>query len=413
MCRRRDPGSLYEASRDVSVSVGFSTDLYVNIATFFFFLSMQSVSPYLSQVAIDLGADEVLVSLVGAMYAITAIGLRPLTGLLNDRGYASLLILLGGLLNSIALAMYLFAGSIDLLFIGRAIQGMGIAMFIPTSLYIASIGSEETVSRRIANRSLLIGLSAVIGPLVGGLLASTSNWRILFTGSLVIASIAVAASYRASNLLRINKSYAGGSFRNKENSSAASLKEIFRNGFMYLLIVNFLFSSAFASLSIFMPAHHKMKSIEPRATALYFALSSIANLGARAFYRGFIKPSVLARYGLIGLVLSALALTMISTDPADLGRIYIAALLFGSGMGLVIPSMQSLALTSLRRESRGLGSSVYTMMFDAANMISPPLLIMISHRYDVAIRDSIFFLAVSIIIFLLFIKRRKQGYAIS
>ncbi len=380
-------------------------DLYTNIATLFFFLSMQCLAPYLSQVAIDLGATEFLVSLIGTMYAVTAVGLRPVSGLLNDRGHSHIIIFLGSLVMALSIFTYLFSKDLYMLYLGRALQGVSIALFIPTSLYIASTGPEDIVAKRIANRSLLISLAATVGPLIGGFLVSIGSWRTLFLGSLLISLIPVYASYkiyRETNSNRVNS--------NKPMSrreSSGELKEVFKRRFIYLLIINYLFSSSYAALTIFMPAHHKIYGLDPRYTAFFFMISSVSNFGVRFLYREIIRGDILIKYASLGLTLSSIAILLISLDPADLVLIYLAAPLSGAGMGFTIPSLQSLALTSLNREVRGVGSSIYTVMFDIANMISPPLLISVAHRYDEAIKYSIIALLVSLLI-LYILSREKE-----
>ena len=380
-------------------------DLYTNIATLFFFLSMQCLAPYLSQVAIDLGATEFLVSLVGTMYAITSVGLRPVSGLLNDRGHSHIIIFLGSLMMTLSILTYLFAKDLYMLYLGRAFQGVSIALFIPTSLYIASTGPENIVAKRIANRSLLISLAATVGPLIGGFLISIGSWRTLFIGSLFISLIPVYASYKIYSEANNNSSRVSKSASERKEGR---LREVFKRRFVYLLLINYLFSSSYAALVIFMPAHHKIYGLDPRYTAFFFTLSSISNLGVRFLYREIIREEILIKYAFLGLSLSSLAMLFVSLDPSDLRLIYLAAPLSGAGMGFTIPSLQSLALTSLSREIRGVGSSIYTVMFDLANMISPPLLILLAHRYDEAIKYSVITLMISLSILYLFLREKEK-----
>ncbi|MCC6030957.1 MAG: MFS transporter, partial [Desulfurococcales archaeon] len=136
------------------------TDFIINISTLLFFLTMQCVAPYLSQVAVDLGATEFMVALLTSMYAISSIGLRPLSGFLNDRGYSMYLMIIGSSFMFVSQIIYLLSRDIYLLYIGRFLQGVGIAFFIPTSLYMAAtFGREETISKRIATRSLMISIA--------------------------------------------------------------------------------------------------------------------------------------------------------------------------------------------------------------------------------------------------------------
>jgi MFS family permease len=51
--------------------------------------------------------------------------------------------------------------------------------------------------------------------------------------------------------------------------------------------------------------------------------------------------------------------------------LYLAAVVFGFGVGAYIPGSQTLALSKSPAHSRGLLSSVYTMGMDIGNLIGP------------------------------------------
>jgi len=341
------------------------------------------------------------------MYAVTAVSLRPISGILNDKGFSRTLIFLGSMMMTLSFLTYLLSKDLSTLFIGRALQGLSIALFIPTSLYLASIGPENIVARRIVNRSFLISLAATLGPLLGGFLVSVGSWKTLFLGGLLITLIPLYSSYKIykiGNEHRINLIY-----KVKDSGDSSNkLEKILEKKFILILIINFLFSSSYASLIIFMPAHHKINGLEPWHTASFFTISSVTNLSVRLLYSRLIRNEVLIKYAFAGLSLSSLAVFIISINPSDTNLIYLAAPLSGAGMGFTIPSLQSLALTSLNREVRGVGSSLYTVMFDLANMISPPLLITLTHRYDEAIRYSVAVVMISLIILFIFSKESRR-----
>jgi len=382
------------------------TDFIINISTLLFFLTMQCVAPYLSQVAVDLGATEFMVALLTSMYAVSSIGLRPLSGFLNDRGYSMYLMIIGSSFMFVSQIIYLLSRDIYLLYIGRFLQGVGIAFFIPTSLYMAAtFGREETISKRIATRSLMISIAATLGPMIGGLLVSLGGgWTLLFTGSLFLSLttlIMILLNVRLINFFRENMlssdPLSSTVSEYKEASERNSLKNIMKPEFISLLVSNFLFSSAYSLLTSFLPAYHRKNSVDPHVVGVFFKISSFANMSTRAFYLKIISSQILVRYAFLGVLLLGSSLMMISIDPLNTTILYITAALNGAGMGLTIPSLQTMALSSLDKRSRGLGSSVYTMMFDAANLIAPPLIISIVSTYYSAIKVSSYIMFLTLI----------------
>jgi len=382
------------------------TDFIINISTLLFFLTMQCVAPYLSQVAVDLGATEFMVALLTSMYAVSSIGLRPLSGFLNDRGYSMYLMIIGSSFMFVSQIIYLLSRDIYLLYIGRFLQGVGIAFFIPTSLYMAAtFGREETISKRIATRSLMISIAATLGPMIGGLLVSLGRgWTLLFAGSLFLSLttlIMILLNARFINFFRENMlssdPFSSTVSEYKEASERNSLKNIMKPEFISLLVSNFFFSSAYSLLTSFLPAYHRKNNVDPHVIGVFFTISSFANMSTRAFYLKIISSQILVRYAFLGVLLLGSSLMMISIDPLNTTILYITAVLNGAGMGLTIPSLQTMALSSLDKRSRGLGSSVYTMMFDAANLIAPPLIISIVSTYYSAIKVSSYIMFLTLI----------------
>jgi len=124
------------------------------------------------------------------------------------------LILIGGSLGDVfgerrifALGVALFgatsllcalAPSIELLVLGRALQGAAGALLTPSALavIIATFPPEER-GRAIGSWTAWVGIATVIGPLVGGELVSVASWRWVFLINLPFAAVCVALIFAA------------------------------------------------------------------------------------------------------------------------------------------------------------------------------------------------------------------------
>jgi DHA1 family tetracycline resistance protein-like MFS transporter len=107
-----------------------------------------------------------------AIYALLQFLSSPLLGGLSDRyGRRPILLisLLGGAIDYCFMA---FAPTLPLLFLGRIISGVSGASYTVASAYIADISNDSNRSKNFGVIGAGFGLGFILGPAVGGLLAS-------------------------------------------------------------------------------------------------------------------------------------------------------------------------------------------------------------------------------------------------
>jgi MFS family permease len=82
--------------------------------------------------------------------------------------------------------------SVPVLIAARVLQGAGAAMILPTSLALVSNDTDEADRPRVVGALLgIAGVGTALGPVVGGVLASTAGWRWVFLLNVPIAVFAV------------------------------------------------------------------------------------------------------------------------------------------------------------------------------------------------------------------------------
>jgi MFS family permease len=349
-------------------------ELELNAGTLLFFLATHSVAPYISRYAITLGAGEGEVALLGPTLSLMALVLRPLSGYLVDAGLLRPLLLSGVFSAMVAQVVYASSSSVAVLYLGRVLQGIGIALFIPASIYSATlVGSERGASEALAWRATMIGLSMALGPAVGGVLVGLYGYGSLFTTALAYLSASLVLNALASRGLRPPTSRGGG-----------RVGGILRVSFLVPLVAVFGYSALYSSLSLFLPALHESLGVDVAVTSLVFTSYSLANLAARLVFTqisGRVKPLATAT---AGYALALLGIYAVTSTPASQVTPLLAAVA-GFGAGLLIPSLQIAAILSVEPESRGLASGVYTAMFDVGNLVGPPLAITLGTTYSKAL----------------------------
>ncbi len=142
------------------------------------------------------GASLAGLSWVLSAYAIAFAALLVVAGRLGDRTGQRGMFLGGLALFTIASAACAAAPGLGLLVVARVVQAAGAAALIPTSLalLLAATPAEQR-SGRVRAWAAVGGVSAALGPVVGGLLVQ-ADWRWVFLVNLPVGIAAFVAGVR-------------------------------------------------------------------------------------------------------------------------------------------------------------------------------------------------------------------------
>ncbi|WP_433560194.1 MFS transporter [Pseudonocardia xinjiangensis] len=90
--------------------------------------------------------------------------------------------------------------SVPVLIAARIAQGAGAAMIMPTAFALVTNATSEKVRPRVTGALLgIAGVGTALGPVVGGVLASTAGWRWEFLLNVPIAALAIWGGVRLTN----------------------------------------------------------------------------------------------------------------------------------------------------------------------------------------------------------------------
>lgn len=364
-------------------------ELILNLGALLFFLGIYTTLPFLSRYAILLGATAEEVSLLGPALSIVAIGLRPISGFLLDKGHLRRLIVIGLLCSMTAQVIYSLSPSVKILYMGRILHGIGSALFIPSSIYTAALAGKGSTSA-LAWRSTMIGLAMVLGPAVGGIIVSSMTYKWLFYTS--------CAMLLGSLLLH---RFAVQEIQASKESKKGSMRDLFVASFIVASMGILCYSAVYNSLTLYLPALHEELGVAVGLTATAFTASSIANLASRLLFPLLCKKVPFRLTALIGFTLVTIGAWNIVVNPVS-EYLLLHMLVFGLGAGVIIPSLQIMAVLGVKEKSRGLASGFYTAMFDAGNIIGPPAVMMLGASYIGALKATIIFPAAGSLVLLLF-----------
>jgi len=159
------------------------------------FIDSTVVNVALPMLQTELQATVADVQWVVESYALFVAALILVGGSLGDRFGRRRIFVLGVALFAFASAWCGVAPTIEQLILARGVQGVGGALLIPGSLAI--IGSTFTDEQRGTAIGLWSGFTAItaaIGPVLGGWLIETFDWRWIFLINLPLAALVIGIS---------------------------------------------------------------------------------------------------------------------------------------------------------------------------------------------------------------------------
>lgn len=155
------------------------------------------VNVALPRIGTDLGAPLAALQWTLNAYLLTLAGLILLGGALGDRYGLRRVFLIGVLWFAAASAACAAAPTIEVLVAARAVQGVGGALLTPGSLaMLQAVFHPDDRSAAVGLWSGLGGVSAAIGPFLGGWLVDGPGWRWIFLLNVPLAALVVAVASR-------------------------------------------------------------------------------------------------------------------------------------------------------------------------------------------------------------------------
>lgn len=343
-------------------------------------LGFSIVLPFLVFLVTDFGGNALVYGILSAIYpAFQLIG-APLLGRWSDvYGRKKILLVshLGTLVawviflvalylpvddlfsvNSEILGTFILTLPLAILFLARAIDGLTGGNVSVANAYVADISSDENRSRNFGKMGMASNLGFVIGPALAGILGATAYGEVLpvlvaLILSLVVLVVIIFALKESKSSIvtqipekdNVGKVFA---FECKESYKAANptrlkLRDVFQLKYIpFLLVLYFLI---FVGFNIFYTAFpiHAVSGLRWTVTEIgifYAVLSGIMILVQGPVLRRALKKFSEEKLVIIGS--AVLGSNFVLFVSSEFSLIYLAAVLFAVGNGLMWPSIMSI-----------------------------------------------------------------------
>lgn len=170
-------------------------------AQFMLIVDVVVVNVALPSIRADLTIADSRLSLVGIAYTLTFGSLLIVAGRAGDLFGRRRLLLTGLTLFSVASLVTGMATTQEMLFLGRAVQGIGAAMVSPTAmaLLIHTFAEGDRRNWALGIWGAVGSAGAISGQMLGGALTGAFGWRSIFLVNVPVGIVVIAA---AATLLR-------------------------------------------------------------------------------------------------------------------------------------------------------------------------------------------------------------------
>ncbi len=134
-------------------------------------LALTLVLPLLPYYAQHFGASATQVGLLFAVFSLCQLVSGPILGRISDRLGRKPVLVASQLGTLVGLVVFGTAGRLELLFVGRVIDGLTAGNLTIAQAYIADVTKPENRTRAFAFFGVAFGVGFLVGPMISGMLA--------------------------------------------------------------------------------------------------------------------------------------------------------------------------------------------------------------------------------------------------
>lgn len=306
-------------------------------------------TPLLPILAASLGATDLLLGIIVSVSTLTGILLKPIVGLLSDRGGRRTWLVIGTCFFTFMPFMYALIETPQQLVIVRVIHGLATAIYGPVTLAYIAGQSKHHLAEKFGWFGLAREGGYVVGPAAAGWLLLSLSPQAVFTVVGLISSLAFIPILSLPEIKPNKKGL-------RRLQLAAAFQALRQSTSIWLSggleAVNFMVLYA---LKAFLPIYALSANVSVAVVGTFFALQEMVDIllrplsGRLSDRIGYLSAVVIGM-----VILSAGVLLAVSVQVS--GLLFLSALVIGVAQALIFPAL--IALVSQEVSEAGLGFSL-------------------------------------------------------
>jgi len=310
----------------------------------------------------ELGADDVEIGLIASLTAVAAIALRAPVGRVMNRQGRRPVILAGGVLNCIAVGLYLEIHSVGpLLYAVRILHGMAEAMLFSA---LFTYAADHVPAHNRTQGLALFGVSGMLPMSLAGVLGDwlLPRWgyAALFESALGLSVVSLLLSLPLPERRRSER---------RDPAAEGLAAALGQSDLRPLWMLGAVFSVVLTAFFIFIKRFVDDTGIG--SVGLFFTAYTAAALVLRLFF-GWLPDRAGAKRVLFPSLLS-LAVGFVWMAGAHTAHdLVVAGVLCGVGHGYTFPILFGLVVTRTPEANRGMAMAVFTALFDLGVLVGGP-----------------------------------------
>lgn len=317
---------------------------------------------HLPGLLVTFGASELDIGILSGVMSACAILSRPPVGRVMDFRGRRPILLLGGVLGTLACAAYFVVAEWGvLLYVVRIVHGVSEAMLFASLFALAS--DLIPASRRIEGIGLF-GVSGLLPMAIGGVLGDAlitrGGYSLLFTVGMLANLVALLLSLPIPEPRRADG-----------DAPRGVIAAVIERRLIPLWTAGVFFAIALAAYFILLKTY--VLELGVGTIGDFFAAYAIVAASLRVFAGSLPERAGPKRVLGLAMVLMAGGLILLAMASSRL-HLVVAGALAGAGHGYTFPILLGLVIERARPTERGAALAVFTALFDAGTLLGGPML---------------------------------------
>jgi len=341
--------------------------LLVLTVTFFVNFDAAVVIPIIANYAIDLGASLFLAGVIVGIYAMVHIPSDIILGRVIDKIGRKTFLIIGLFFDGFSMLLYFFANNFQFLLIARIIHGLGGGFGGPATMaYLGDATSDEKSGRGMALYGIFMGLSMLIGFMVGGMMSVYFGYKNLFLTIAIIMLLFIPFTIRLPSI------YKPPGIKSTLREEFKIFKQIlFKKSlvapYLSILVLYFDMGIITAAYTVIL----KNAFYDDAQIGMLFAIIVLFSMILH-YPAGKLSDKIGKSIPIIvGLILISLAFLIFIV--MDFPFPMLGMIIFGIGQGMIFPTAAGVVKIQTTNDIRGLATGIFYALSVAGVALASPI----------------------------------------